>query len=215
MRALILTLVFINLLFFGWAQWIDQPVVGHAVSSSVAALQLAPPGSAPAAAGASAAMRCASLGPLTNREAVVAVGTALRARSFNPHERVTQGQAPDGYWVYIDNLNDADARARALKRLARAGVRDAAAMATSGQVSVGLFSEQSGADLRAAAVRSAGLEPVIKARLRQVDEYWFDVDSASDVPLPAVAALMAGINVDTLPAWGACPIAGGPVAATH
>ena len=86
-------------------------------------------------------------------------------------------------------------------------------MATSGQVSVGLFSEQSGADLRAAAVRSAGLEPVIKARLRQVDEYWLDVDSASDMPLPAVAALMAGINVDALPAWGACPIAGGPVAA--
>ena len=214
MRALILTLAFVNLLYFGWAHWIDQPAGGRAAGGSVAALQLAPPVSQAAAASASSAMRCASLGPLMNRDAVGAVGTALRARSFSPHERVTQGEAPDGYWVYIDNLSDAESRASALKRLARAGVLDAAALATSGQVSVGLFSERSGADLRAAAVRSAGLEPVIKARLRLVEEYWFDVDSASDVPLPAVAALMAGINVDNLPAWGACPIAGAPAAVT-
>ena len=112
MRALILTLAFLNLLFFGWAHWIDQPVGGRATSGSVAALRLAPPAPVPAALSATAATRCASLGPLTSRDAVAAVGTALRARSFDPRQRVTQSEGPDGYWVYIDNLNDADARAQ-------------------------------------------------------------------------------------------------------
>ena len=107
------------------------------------------------------------------------MGTALRARSFEPRERVSAGESADGYWVYIDNLRD-PARPRACAQApGRAGVRDAAAMASSGQVSVGLFSEQAGAELRAAAVRSAGLEPIIKPRLRPVDEYWFDVELAA------------------------------------
>jgi hypothetical protein len=59
------------------------------------------------AAKARAVSHCASFGPLTNREALAAVGTALRARSFNPRERATRTEAPDGYWVYIDNLNEA------------------------------------------------------------------------------------------------------------
>ncbi len=215
MRALVLTLVLVNVLFFCWGHWIDRPAAAAATSgASVSALRLAPPLSKLEAAKARAVSHCASFGPLTNREALAAVGTALRARSFSPRERATRTEAPDGYWVYIDNLNDSQARARALKRLARAGVRDAAALPTNGQVSVGLFSEQSGAELRASAVRAAGLEPIIKPRLQLVDEYWYDVDSTSDVPLPSVGALMAGINVDTMPAWSACPVAAAPAPTT-
>ncbi len=207
MRALVLSLVLLNVLFFGWAQWVDRPAAGAGPSATVASLRLAPPLSQAEAAKAKAAVHCASFGPLTNREAFAAVGTALRARSFSPRERSTRVEAPDGYWVYIDNLKDPQSQARALKRLARAGVRDAAALPTNGQVSVGLFSEQSGAELRATAVRTAGFEPIIKPRLQQADAYWYDVDSSNDVPLPAVGALMAGITVDTTPAWNACPAA--------
>jgi hypothetical protein len=213
MRALVLTLVLLNVVFFCWAHWIDQPPSVGAPSASAAALRLAPPLSRAAAAMAKAAPHCESFGPLSH-DALASVGTALRARSFNPHERSTRAEVPDGYWVYIDNLNDGPARARALKRLARAGIRDAAAMASNGQVSVGLFSEQSGAELRATAVRAAGLEPIIKARLQVADEYWYDVDSTSEMPLPAVAALMAGVNADTTPAWSPCPEAAPAVAAT-
>ncbi len=203
MRALVLTLVLVNVVFFCWAHWIDQPQVTRPAAASVAALRLAPPLSKAEVAKAKAP-RCQSFGPLSH-DALAAVGTALRARSFNPHERSIRAEVPDGYWVYIDNLNDPQARARALKRLARAGIRDAAAMATNGQVSVGLFSEQSGAELRATAVRAAGLEPIIKARLQVADQYWFDVDSSSEMPLPAVGALMGGVNADPTPAWTACP----------
>ena len=78
-------------------------------------------------------------------------------------------------------------------------------MASSGQISVGLFSGQEGAELRATAVRSAGLEPIITPRLRPVDERWFDVELAGDVPLPAVDALMAGLAAEQPPSWGSCP----------
>ena len=70
---------------------------------------------------------------------------------------------------------------------------------------MGLFSEKAGADKRAAAVRAAGFEPAIEARQHNVNQYWLDVDLASDVPLPAVAALIAGLSISTTPQWGACP----------
>ena len=213
MRALLLGLAFANLVFFGWARWIDQPPVGVPAPSGVAALQLTPSTARPVEASAHSALRCASLGPLIDGETAVAVGTALRARGLEPRERLNTGEAPDGYWVYIDKLGDADARARAMKRLARAGIRDAAVMASSGQISVGLFSGEEGANLRAAAVRSAGLEPIVKSRLRPVDEHWFDVELAGDMPLPVVVALMAGLKADPLPAWGSCPAAATATAA--
>jgi len=213
MRALLLGLAFANLVFFGWARWIDQPPVGVPAPSGVAALQLTTSTARPVAASAHSALRCESLGPLIDGETAVAVGTALRSRGLEPRERVSAGEAPDGYWVYIDKLDDADARARAMKRLARAGIRDAAVMASSGQISVGLFNGEDGANLRAAAVRSAGLEPIIKSRLRPVDEHWFDVQLAGEMPLPAVVALMAGLKADPLPAWGSCPAAATATAA--
>ena len=250
MRALVLALALINLLFFGWSYWIDKPQAPGTSATAIRPLQLVPeaepagtdpaPTAAtpvatptplastpapvtlptpapvlPLAATASAASRCASLGPLTDQAAATAVNTALLARNLNPRQRLASGQIPDGYWVYIDNLRDGAARSRALKRLARAGVNDAAALASSGQVSVGLFSEKSGADMRAAAVRAAGLEPVTESRTHAQNQYWFDVDLANDIPLPAVAAVVAGLNVEAEPAWRACPAVGAVPAPTH
>jgi hypothetical protein len=216
MRALFLALALANLLFFGWSHWIDKPVAGRAAHASAAPLQLlaAAPAAATTAAtaaaaatagGAAVSARCSSFGPLADPAAAAVVSTALRARNFTPRERSVQADVTDGYWVYVDNLRDADLRARALRRLSRAGVRDAAALAGSGQVSVGLFNEQAGANLRAAAVRSAGLEPVIEARSHSVKEYWFDVELPNDVPPPAVSSLVEGLNLAAPPAWTACP----------
>jgi hypothetical protein len=202
-RALILSLALANLLFFGWARWIDQPVAGRAAAAGgVPPLQLVSSGSRSTR---HATLRCASLGPFIDGETATAIGTALRSRGLEPRERVSPGEAADGYWVYIDNLRDPDARGRALKKLAKAGIRDTAVMASSGQVSLGLFSGQEGAEMRATSVRSAGLEPIIKPRLRPVDEHWFDVQFPGDVPLPAVDALMSGLAAEQPPSWANCP----------
>jgi len=215
-RNLLIALAVVNLLFFGWSHWIDKPAAGQHPIAGVPAIRVVAEGAAPAAAVPTPAanVRCASLGPLPDEVVASVVGTALRARNFTPRERDVQTEQADGYWVYIDNLRDASSREQALKKLARAGVRDAAALTNSGQVSVGLFSAQAGANLRAAAVRAAGLEPVIEARTHQVKEYWFDIDVASDTPLPAVNTLVQGLNLAAPPAWGACAASAGNAPAT-
>lgn len=240
MRTLIYGLLLLNLVFFGWARWVDTPTIGHSSAEGVPALQLAAPRPAAAVADtpvsvASVAVttvatagapltvpqtsgpvaplvlqerglppRCASLGPLTDMLTLGAVKTALQARNLSPRQRSTAGTVTEGYWVYIDNLRDSIARGRALRRLARGGVHDAAALASSGQVSVGLFSEKTGADSRAAAVRAVGLSPVIETRTRSATVYWFDVDVAAEVPLPTVSAVVAGLGLGGDPAWGRC-----------
>lgn len=198
MRALLYTLILVNLLFFAWSQWIDAPRPGPHRSSPMQTLAMA-------ATDDRVTTRCASLGPLATAVDSAALRTALQARNLLSRERQQSSQEIEGYWVYIDKLSDAADRDRALRRLNRFGVRDAAALGSTGQVSVGLFSEKTGADKRAAAVRAAGFEPAIEVRQHTVDQYWLDVDLASDVPLPAVAALIAGLSINTTPQWGACP----------
>jgi len=198
MRALLYTLILANLLFFAWSHWVDAPRPGPHRSAPLQTLAIAVPNDP-------VTRRCASLGPLATAVDSASLRTALQARNLPGRERQQASQEIEGYWVYIDKFNDAAARDKALRRLDRFGVRDAAALGSTGQVSVGLFSEKTGADKRAAAVRAAGFEPAIEVRQRNVTQYWLDVDLASDVPLPAVAALIAGLSISTTPLWGACP----------
>jgi hypothetical protein len=202
MRTLLYILILANVLFFAWAHWVDTPLPG-AHQPSPLALIAAP--TAKAATAVTPPAHCAALGPLTVAADATALKTALQARDMRSSERQASVQQTEGYWVYIDKLTDAPSRSRALQRLSRAGVRDAAALADSGQVSVGLFSEQAGADKRAVAVRAAGFEPVIEARTRNVDQYWLDVNLPGDVPLPSVAALIVGLSISGTPQWGVCP----------
>jgi hypothetical protein len=149
-------LLLANLLFFGWARWVDKPLAGHKAVSGTP-LQLAPaPGAAPkraaeVAGGADQSAgpsHCASIGPLIDAGATAAVATALRARNLNPRERQAPAPVNEGYFVYVDHLGTATARAL-LQRLSNGGVRDAAALPDMNQVSVGVFSSREGADQRA------------------------------------------------------------------
>ncbi len=212
MRPLIYTFVLANLLFFGWARWIDVPLAGHK-SAAGAPLQLAPAlaaGAVPAAAApgggdpGAGPGHCVSLGPLTDTVATAAVATALRARNLNPREHQGTAVMNDGYLVYVDHLDSAAARSRALKRLSSGGVRDAAALPDTNKVSAGLFSSKEGAEQRAAAVRAAGLAPIVDARTHTISAYWLNVQLAIDFPPPAVPALVAGLNLPSEPAWGNC-----------
>jgi hypothetical protein len=84
-----------------------------------------------------------------------------------------------------------------LRQLARAGVRDAAVVgddASGGRVSVGIFTEQKGAEERAAAVHSAGLEPVLETRQKATSAWWLDL---------TLAAADAGPRVDDAELGGA------------
>jgi hypothetical protein len=212
MKFFIYTLLLANLLFFAWARWIDVPPAGNKAAAG-APLQLAPtlaPGATPAANAAGGGdpgtgpAHCVSLGPLVDTATTATVATALRARNLNPRERQAPAVVNDGYLVYVNHLATAAARTRALERLSKGGVRDAAVLPDTDKVSVGLFNSKEGAEQRAATVRAAGLEPIIDARTHTISAYWLNVQLAIDFPPPAVPALVAGLNLSSVPIWGNC-----------
>jgi hypothetical protein len=202
MRVILLLLVLANLLFFAWANWIDRPAA-RARIAPVPALQLAPAAAQPAAAGPA---RCRSLGPYADESGAAAAAAALTRRGIAAHARRVDATAADGYWVYIVAAEPA-LQQRVLQQLARAGVRDAAVVASDaagGRVSVGVFTEQKGAEERAAAVRRAGLEPVLEPRQKTASAWWLDLTlAARDVAPRADDAELGGAGAALQ--WRDCP----------
>jgi len=191
---MLLVLVLANLLFFGWANWVDRPVVRVRAAAPVSTLQLAP-ASPGRAATATAMPLCRSLGPYADEAAAVTATAVLRQRGVAARARHVDTAVADGYWVYVVATEPAR-RQQVMQQLARAGVGDAAIVAdeSGGRVSAGIFTEQKGAEARAAAVRSAGLEPVLEARQKTTSVWWLDLSLTDATAAPRVddAELRAG-----------------------
>jgi hypothetical protein len=186
MRVAFLLLVLANLLFFGWANWVDRPV-RRGLSSAVPSLTLTL--AAPAIAPTS---HCRSVGPYPGEAAASAASAVLAQRGLSAHARSIDVAGNEGYWVYVPAPDEATQR-RVLGQLRGAGLRDAAPMregAGGGRVSTGIFNERGGAEERAAAVRRAGLEPVIEPRQKIGVEWWVDVT------LPAGDAELHGSDAE-------------------
>lgn len=220
MRALLLSLLLANVLFFAWATWIDAPrpaaAAGGATLPELQVLPVAPVTAtsappAPAVAAepppAAAGTRCSSFGPLPDAEASRAVQVALEARKLSGRERTAVVEELEGYWVHIDHLAEESARLRAMHKLQVAGIHGAVALADTGQVSVGLFSEQDAATQRAAAVGKAGYKAEVGPRNHAVTRYWLDVDAPQGSTLPAVDALPGGAREGAAPSWQPCAAA--------
>jgi hypothetical protein len=207
MRALLLTLALLNLLFLGWATWIDAPVSGGAMASALPRIEVLASVAAapPAPAVVKGALRCAALGPLPDEAAANAVQVSLVAHRLDGTLRHTVDEELEGYGVLIDQLDNEVARRRALQRLERAGVHGAEIIAGTGQVSVGLFADQAAADRRIAAVKAVGYKAISQPRTRLATRHFLDVQLPVDMPLPAVDSLTAGVPLPEAPQWGACP----------
>ena len=200
-----LLLVLANLMFFGWANWVDRPAPRPRGSSPVPALQLASRSTAaPAASGARA--HCRSLGSWSSEAAAGAASAVLARRGLAAVARRVDSNVADGYGVYVAAA-DADQQRRVLRQLERAGLRDAAAIGDGSaplRVSAGVFSEQKGAEERASAVRHAGLDPVLEERHRTRSARWLDVqfDARSAEPRADDAEIAAG---GATLQWSDCP----------
>jgi hypothetical protein len=207
MRALLLTLALLNLLFLGWATWIDPPVAGSAHASGLPKLEVlaSVAATAPKPPGPDIAQRCAALGPLPDEAAASALQVALAAYQLNGSLRHTVAEELEGYGVTIDELGNEVVRRRALQRLERAGVHGAEIIAATGQVSVGLFADQPAAERRIAAVKAAGYKGTSRPRMRLATHHFLDVQLPVDMPLPGVDSLTAGVPLPEAPQWGACP----------
>jgi len=152
---------------------------GSSTSSSTAA---------PAPAG-----RCITVGPFNDGPRAARAVEVLQSRGFRPHERSDDAATAKGYWVYVGGMKSASEETQVLKRLQSSGLADAQAMPGSDQgrrVSVGLFSERTGAERRARAVRNLGLDAQIEPRAGTDAARWVDVDiTASLETLPTEALL--------------------------
>lgn len=220
MRLVFLSLLVVNLAFFGWARWIDTPAKPASEAqrdASIPPLQLVPraqSGAAPsssaaqtgtpaalAAAGAgasantaaSAAVRCRSLGPFEDASAASGAADRLRARGLNPRDRSAESTNPNVYWVYIGELT-AEMQRRAIANLNAAGIHDAAPMTApeqSDRVSVGVFADQAHAVRRAEQVRALGFKPTLGMRQRTITAHWLDFDLKAAEADPQPADLLS------------------------
>lgn len=194
MRVAVIALLLANLLFFAWARWIDVPA-SRAVAGTLAALPLAAAQGAP--------LHCWTTGPMRDVSTETELAAALTKQGVGSRPRTADREVQDGFLVYVGNLQGAQARQRAMARLARAGVRDAAEMPAgqpADRISAGIFTERDGAQQRLARVRATGLEAAIEDRFRTISEIWLDIDLKADLMPPTIPA---GLT------WADCPSASG------
>lgn len=187
-RAAFFALLCVNLVYFAWAHWIDAPrpapvndAVAHLPRLKMADELPAAERPAPQTSRKTAfnvATVCLSVGPfaeLANSERAAAL---LKARGFDPRQRLEPGPMSVSYWVFVAGLaTQADAD-RALVTLERNGIKDALVMPdteTGRRLSLGLYSERPRAERRAEAVRQSGLKPEISERKMPGTNYWLDV----------------------------------------
>jgi hypothetical protein len=224
-RVVFLVLLLANLLYFGWAKWVDVPAPPPPSSiAGVPRLTLVselPPAKRVALAAAQkmafekAAQVCVSVGPFDDPAIAAQAAALLKARSFAPQQRMAAVPAMRRFWVYLGGFKSDAAEMRVLHRLERYGIDDAEAMpadAGGRRVSLGLFTDRVRAERRARAVRVIGFSPAMTERMLPGTVYWLDLTLANSgvaVPLEDVSHLEPsgdGSKISLRP----CPSAASP-----
>lgn len=222
MRAAFFLLLFANLVYLAWAQWIDvpQPVTANDVYAKLPRLKLVgeqpaeehrpPSGSArktalqaPSPVEAAAAARCLSVGPFDDEAGATRGASLLREKGLAPRQRSQQGEVSKGFWVYIGDLKSDRDVSQVLRTLEQSHVDDAKVMPDTApdtrRVSIGLFTDRDRADRRAQSIKKLGLEPAVAERRVPGTAFWMDVD----IPAGAAGPTSADLAGDTA---GAAPI---------
>ena len=222
-RAAVYALVLINLLYFGWAEWIDVPPPPP--KSSIAGLPRLTlardlPPAKREASGTKMALQtppqqCVSVGPFDDPAIAAGALAVLKAKSFTPQQRAVEVPAVRRFWVYLDAFRSDASEMRVLHRLERAGIDDAEAMppAVGGRrISLGLFTDRDRAGRRMKAVQTMGFKPVMVERMLPGTVYWLDFtlpNSSTAVPLKDVSSLEPGGNGSAISVQP-CPSAASP-----
>ena len=237
MRALFFLLVFANLAFLAWAEWVDapQPAPANEAYAKLPRLKLVnelPDSDARPSSGNGnarktalevapqtppATSRCLSVGPFDDQPSATRGASQLREKGLAPRQRVEKGEISKGFWVYIGGLKTDSDVSEVLRTLEQSHVEDAHLMSDTGdvhQVSVGLFSERDRADRRAESVQKLGLHPEVAERKLPATLFWMDVDlppgAVSPTAQEMVAAGGAASRAEVVP----CPTEAPPPDAT-
>ena len=209
-----MTLLVANILFLAWAKWIDSPrdAGTQDALSRLPRLQLVTesPGSRPTSANLTpvvpekvalhvpeAATTCTSVGPFNDITRAARAAGLLAQRGFHLQQRAEEGEAIEGYWVFVGGLQSDDEINKVVDRLEKSGFTDAHVMknySTNRRISVGMFSTRERAEKRAAAVKNLGLEPEVAERKFPGTIYWVDVALTSRAQKPPPEYLFADIG---------------------
>jgi len=202
-RILVLMLVAANLLYFGWAHWVDT---GNARLTAVAASPRKTPAT-PVAPKPAGPPPCATLGPFADELTALQAQQKLEAAGWGLLRRDVTEALPDGWWVFVAN-SDASQQARTLNAIRRAGINDAFAMPDDPEhrVSVGIFGAEDRAEDRAARIQRLQLDAQVTERKREQLMIWFDVPGVARETLSDGRLVTTGIALDALRVE-TCPVA--------
>lgn len=192
-RILVLVLAAANLLYFGWSRWVRQeaprlvePAAGAPITTANSP--------APATSGA-----CSLLGPLAGEARAREVEQLLRDMQIVPVQHTATAEVRNGWWVHVPTA-DAATQARVLRSIVESGINDAFAMPDDPEfrVSVGVFTDQSRAQVRANAVRALQLEPHVTERMTRETSYWFELPGVAPDRFDMERLAAEGIDTSAL-----------------
>lgn len=209
MRAALFLLLFVNLAFFAWAQWLAPRAAQLPASPKVDAprLQLAVE-TEPAAAAATGG-RCVTVGPFATTELAARARQTLTDSGYPSVPREESVPVTDGYWVYLESPPTESGERRLLERLRRGGVPEAQGVGDLGsrRISLGVFSDEMRAVSQSEKVAKLGLLPQIEARQKPATAIWLDLSLKTDAPPLEGQKFKAG---DAELEFRGCPAADAP-----
>jgi hypothetical protein len=218
MRIALFVIVFLNVAFFAWANWVE-PSTPPAVYAGMKLPELrlaseSPATNVPAMNVRQEPPRCVSVGPFQDLVAAARAAATLKERGLETRQRAEQGAPLASYWVYVGGLRSDQEQTRVMRRLQKGRISDASAMppAEGGErrISVGLFSDRAGAERRSRAVEKLGLETTIEEQSQAGAAYWIDFDLAARDSAVAAEGLLASDDRGSRIEIRACPGATGP-----
>ena len=202
-RNAFIALLFVNLVYFAWAHWVDEPKappVNEALAKlpRLKLLSELPEAQRPATNTKTVLNEtpaCMSVGPFGDITNAAKAAGLLMAKGFAPQQRAAEAGSAAGYWVYVGGLKDDVEADKVRVGLEKSGVKDALVMPPGGEpgrrVSLGLFSDRAHADQRATAVKRLGFKAeVAEHKLPQV-VYWIDLTPRPGMTTVPIADLFA------------------------
>jgi len=215
-RNIFLALVALNLVYFAWAHWVDEPrppPVNEAIAKlpRLKLLSELPPDQQPATNTKTVfneTASCLSVGPFGDITNAAKAAGILTSKGFAPRQRAEEGETASGFWVYVGGLKDEVEADRVRVSLEHSGIRDALVMPPGGdagrRVSLGLFSDRSHADQRVASVKRMGFKAEVAEHKLPQTIYWIDLaprPGMTTVPLQDLFAEGVGSRIAVQP----CP----------
>jgi hypothetical protein len=206
MKRVLVALVLLNLVLFGYARLVGEPAPAPAAvepPASIPRLALlselaAPPGPS-----------CVSVGPFAEHGVAVQAEAWLKSLRHLARERSVEADGPATYWVVLTTKTVQQA-VRISMRLKAANVADVevsppGANQTDATVSFGTYAERERAERRLTELRRLGVNAPIVEQQHKFTQWWLDVPQrAGDQPLDG-GALHKAVPAAGSAALAPCP----------